>query len=121
MTIVCGSVHLSQLQSKISYLGYPGTTGARFIDYLIADKIVIPPEHSKFYSEQIIYLPDSFMIADKTPIAPFPEREACGLPLEGVIFCSLNNAYKIEPVMFGIWMEILRKVPTSILWLKDGY
>jgi len=105
---------------QISYLGYPGTTGADFIDYIIADKIVIPPEQQKFYSEKVIYLPDSFMIADQAPIGSRPTRQAQGLPSEAFIFCSFNNAYKIEPVMFDIWMKILHRVPRSILWLRQG-
>ncbi len=105
---------------QVTYLGYPGTTGADFINYLIADKIVIPPEHQKFYSEKIIYLPNCFMIADRVPIAPRPDRQTCGLPVDAFVFCSFNNAYKIEPVMFDIWMNILRAVPKSILWLRSG-
>ena len=105
---------------QVSYLGYPGTTGADFIDYLLADKIVIPPEHKPFYSEKIVYLPDCFMIADRAPIAPRPERRACGLPPDTFVFCSFNNAYKIEPVMFDIWMKILKEVPKSVLWLRSG-
>jgi len=105
---------------QISYLGYPGTTGADFIDYIIADEIVIPPEHTRFYSEKIIYLPDGFMIADRAPIGSLSSRKMNDLPPNAFIFCSFNNAYKIEPVMFDIWMKILNQVPNSILWLRRG-
>jgi len=105
---------------QISYLGYPGTTGANFIDYLIADRTVIPADYEKFYSEKIIYLPESFMIADRPHIAPLPERQTYKLPPESFIFCSFNSAYKIEPVMFDIWMKILKQVPQAILWLRGG-
>jgi len=103
---------------QISYLGYPGTTGAPFIDYIIADKIVIPISDHPFYSEKVIYLPDCFMIADQAPIAPQPKRSDCGLPETGFIFCSFNSPFKIEPVMFKIWMEILTAVPESCIWLR---
>ena len=105
---------------QISYLGYPGTTGASFIDYLIADPIVIPPEQQQFYSEKILYLPDCFMLADRPEIAPRPTRRECGLPETGPIFASFNNAYKIEPVMFDVWMEILKQAPDGVLWLRPG-
>lgn len=105
---------------QVSYLGYPGTTGADFIDYLIADKTVIPSNHQKYYSEEIAYLPNCFIIADRAPIGPRPERKNFNLPAQGFVFCSFNNAYKIEPVIFGVWMEILRLVPESVLWLKGS-
>ncbi len=105
---------------QVSYLGYPGTTGAEFIDYLIADKIIIPPEDKIHYSEEIIYLPDCFMIADRAPIGSLPKRSECGLPETGFIFCSFNSPFKIEPVMFKVWMDILTAVPDSYLWLRSG-
>ncbi|MCD6533483.1 MAG: tetratricopeptide repeat protein, partial [Deltaproteobacteria bacterium] len=93
---------------QVSYLAYPGTTGAQFIDYLITDEIVIPPNRQSYYSEKIIYLPDCFMVADRAPIGPRPQRLSCGLPENGFIFCSFNTAFKIEPIMFKVWMDILR-------------
>ncbi|MEA3545477.1 MAG: tetratricopeptide repeat protein, partial [Thermodesulfobacteriota bacterium] len=105
---------------QISYLGYPGTTGADFIDYLIADEIVIPPEHKIHYSEKVIYLNDCFMIADRAPIGPSPKRSAFGLPEKGFIFCSFNSPFKIEPVMFKVWMDIMTAIPDSYLWLRGG-
>jgi predicted O-linked N-acetylglucosamine transferase (SPINDLY family) len=104
---------------QVSYLGYPGTTGAPFIDYIIADHIVIPEEEQEFYSEKVIYLPDGFMIADRAPIADKPTREECGLPEDGFVFCSFNSPFKLEPVMFGVWMEILAARPDARLWLRE--
>jgi protein O-GlcNAc transferase len=104
---------------QITYLGYPGTTGAPFIDYILADRIVLPPEHKRAYSEKVVYLPDCYQVNDPTP----PVRKLsltkteCGLPESGFIFCSFNNDYKIEPNLFGIWMKILKSVPESVLWL----
>jgi len=105
---------------QISYLGYPGTTGAEFIDYLIADETIIPVKDKIHYSENIIYLPNCFMIADRTPIGPLPKKSECGLPESGFIFCSFNTPFKIEPVMFKVWMDILAAVSDSYLWLRDG-
>ena len=105
---------------QISYLGYPGTTGAEFIDYLIADQTVIPTEDKIHYSEDIIYLPDCFMVADRAPIANLPSKTGCGLPEKGFIFCSFNTPFKIEPVMFKVWMDILKAIPNAFLWLRDG-
>jgi protein O-GlcNAc transferase len=104
---------------QVTYLGYPGTTGAPFIDYILADRIVIPPEHGNAYSEKIAYLPDCYQVNDpETPV----QRESmtrleCGLPVNGFVFCSFNNDYKIEPNLFDIWMAILKHVPESVLWL----
>ncbi len=105
---------------QVSYLGYPGTTGAEFIDYLIADQIVIPPKDKIHYSEKIIYLPNCFMVADRAPIGPLPQRAECGLPETGFVFCSFNTPFKIEPVMFKVWMDILSAVSNSCLWLREG-
>jgi predicted O-linked N-acetylglucosamine transferase (SPINDLY family) len=104
---------------QVNYLGYPGTMGAEYIDYIIADQTVIPDEFRKFYSEKIVYLPHSFQptdrecrIADKR----FTRAEV-GLPQEGFIFCCFNNNYKITPDIYNIWMQILKKVEHSVLWL----
>ena len=105
---------------QISWLGYPGTTGADFIDYLIADRIVIPPNEQEFFSEKIIYLDNCYMIADRAEIGPRPSRQSQQLPDKAIVFCSFNSAYKIEAVMFAVWMEILKAVPESVLWLRHG-
>ena len=107
---------------QVNYLGYSATTGADCIDYIIADKIVIPKENQKDYSEKIIYLPDCFMANDFTKkiSAKIFTREELGLPKEGFVFCSFNNYYKITPKIFDIWMRLLKKVEGSVLWLTGN-
>jgi predicted O-linked N-acetylglucosamine transferase (SPINDLY family) len=104
---------------QIAYLGYPGSTGAAFMDYLIADEVVVPETHSQFYSEQIIRLPGCYQVNDDSRAVPEARytREEQGLPTEGVVFCSFNSSYKIRPPEFAIWMDILRQVDGSVLWL----
>jgi protein O-GlcNAc transferase len=107
---------------QIHYLGYASTTGANFVDYLIADSTVIPEEHRAFYTEQVVWLPDSYLASDdKRAISTrTPTRQECGLPENGFVFCSFNNAYKIGPKMFQLWMRLLRAVPNSLLWLSQA-
>jgi protein O-GlcNAc transferase len=107
---------------QVSYLGFPGTTGAGFFDYLIADRIVAPEEHAPYYSENLVYLPHCYQVNDHTqPVSNKDmENKDFGLPEGGFVFCSFNNTFKIEPVMFDIWMNILREVPESVLWLLQG-
>ena len=104
---------------QVNYLGFPGTMGADFIDYIIADRFVAPTERQSFYSEKIIHLPDCYQPNDtKRAIAePAPTRSECGLPEQGIVFCSFNGAYKITPAVFEIWMRLLKAVPESVLWL----
>ena len=104
---------------QVSYLGYPGTMGADYIDYLIADPHVVPPSHDSFYSEKIIRLPDTYQANDrKRPIAEHtPTRAELALPGEGVVFCCFNNNYKITPAVFDGWMRLLKRVEPSVLWL----
>lgn len=104
---------------QVGYLGYPGTTASPEIDYLIADKTIIPPENSAYFSEQIAYLPNSLKPRDtRIQIGPASgDRLHYGLPESGFVFCCFNNAYKITPDVFAIWMSILRRVPDSVLWL----
>ncbi|MBV9567964.1 MAG: hypothetical protein JO172_07490 [Hyphomicrobiales bacterium] len=100
-------------------LAYPGTTGADFIDYVIADEIVLPLDQQPFWSEKIVHLPDCYQVNDtKRPIAErTPTRRECGLPERGFVFCSFNNTYKITPPLFDIWIGLLHKVEGSVLWL----
>jgi protein O-GlcNAc transferase len=102
------------------YLGYAGSSGADHIDYVIADKIVIPEDERRFYSEQIAYLPDTYMATDsRRAIAErTPSRAEQGLPASGFVFCSLNNSYKMTPPIFDVWMRLLRDVDGSVLWLS---
>ena len=108
---------------QISYLGYPGTSGTNFIDYIVADEILIPKENQKFFSEKIIYLPDSYQPNDFTKkiSKKIFTREELGLPKNGFVFCCFNQNYKITPNIFDIWMKILKKIEGSVLWLiKDS-
>lgn len=107
---------------QIAYLGYPGSTGAEFIDYLVADEVVVPESHRKNYAEKLIYLPDSYQVNDsKRAISERRfERASLGLPEHGVVFCSFNNVYKIRPAEFDIWMRLLSRVEESVLWLLNS-
>ncbi len=104
---------------QVNYLGFPGTMGAQYIDYIIADGFVIPAEQHRHYAEKIVNLPDSFQVNDdKRRIAErTPTRAELGLPAQGLVFCSFNNNYKITPRMFDIWMRLLSEVEGSVLWL----
>jgi predicted O-linked N-acetylglucosamine transferase (SPINDLY family) len=106
---------------QVSYLGYPGTIGGEYLDYLIADRTLVPEESQQHYSEKIIYLPNSYQINDsKRVIADTTlTREAAGLPPSGFVFCCFNNNYKITPDTFEIWMRMLRRVEGSVLWLLE--
>jgi predicted O-linked N-acetylglucosamine transferase (SPINDLY family) len=104
---------------QVSYLGYPGTTGASYIDYLLADRTLVPPDSLSHYSEKVAYLPHSYQVNDRhRRIAEMTyDRESVGLPAAGFVFCCLNNTYKITPDTFSSWVRILRAVPGSVLWL----
>lgn len=107
---------------QVSYLGYPGTIGADFLDYIIADATVLPMDQQRVYDEKIIHLPESYQANDdQRVIAPAtPSRAEAGLPAEGVVYCCFNSAYKITPEQFACWMRILRAVPGSVLWLLSS-
>ncbi|QLC73745.1 tetratricopeptide repeat protein [Pseudomonas sp. LPB0260] len=103
---------------QITYLGLPATTGLPSIDYVIADRFLIPESAVAFYSEKPLYLPDVYQVSDRQrQSAPVPSRESCGLPPDAFVFCSFNNNYKYTPEMFRTWMRILGRVPGSVLWL----
>ena len=104
---------------QVSYLGYPGTVGADFLDYILADATVLPMDQQRFYDENIIHLPDSYQANDdRRVIAPdTPSRAEAGLPADGFVYCCFNNTYKITPEIFASWMRILAAVPGSVLWL----
>lgn len=105
---------------QVAYLGYAGTTGADFIDYLLADRFVIPEEQQKRYSERVVTLPDSYMANhSRRVMGEGSGRAAAGLPEGAFVFCSFNNFYKITPEVFGAWMRLLRKVDGSVLWLHS--
>jgi protein O-GlcNAc transferase len=103
---------------QVSFLGYPGTLGASFMDYIVADRIVIPESDQGHYDEAVIYLPGSYQVNDEArATARVPLRSEAGLPETGFVFCCLNSAYKITPAVFDAWMRILSAVPGSVLWL----
>ena len=104
---------------QINYLGYPGTMGAEYIDYIIADTTLIPPESQECYSEKVVYLPDSYQVNDRKRLIAARQftRQDLGLPENGFVFCCFNNNYKIMPTTFDGWMRILKAVEGSILWL----
>ena len=107
---------------QVNYLGYAGSSGSDYIDYILADRIVIPEDEHVFFREKVIYLPDTFMGADQSrKIADkIPTREDEGLPERGFVFCSFNNSYKITPPMFDVWMRLLHAVEGSVLWLSGS-
>ena len=106
---------------QISYLGFPGTMGADFIDYIMVDRFVVPPVQQEFFSERLVYLPDCYQCNDdKRAISEKTlTRAEHGLPDEGFVFCCFNNHYKITPEFFEIWMHLVGAVPGSVLWLLD--
>lgn len=104
---------------QASWLGYPGTLGADFIDYLIADASVCPDEHGSFYTESIVRLPHSVLAAERHAIAPPPTRDACALPREAFVFCNVGSCYKLAPQIFAVWMRMLLKSPQAVLWLSE--
>jgi predicted O-linked N-acetylglucosamine transferase (SPINDLY family) len=104
---------------QISYLGYPGTLGMPSMDYIIADRQVIPEQQRNNYTEQVIYLPDSYQVNDseREIASQAPARSEAGLPESAFVFCCFNNSYKITAAEFDIWMRLLRQVEGSVLWL----
>jgi len=105
---------------QVSWLGYPGTMGADFIDYLIADSVTVPPDHARHYSERVLRLPHCYQPNDrKREVATTLPRANYGLPDKTFIFCCFNQAYKITPDVFSCWMRILQTVPGSVLWLLE--
>jgi protein O-GlcNAc transferase len=107
---------------QVNFLGFPATLGAPYIDYIVADKLVIPLEEQRFYDEKVVYLPDSYQANDDMgrPMTERPERQEAGLPQNGFVFCSFNSAYKLTPETFDVWMGILSRTPESLLWLLDS-
>ncbi|MEZ5642522.1 MAG: tetratricopeptide repeat protein [Burkholderiaceae bacterium] len=107
---------------QVNYLGYPGTMGAPFIDTLLADDVLVPPQDEAHYSEQVLRLPGSYqannaLAADAAAVAP--SRAEAGLPAKGFVFSCFNNAWKLTPTVFDAWMRILAAVPGSVLWLLE--
>jgi protein O-GlcNAc transferase len=105
---------------QVSYLGFPGTSGADFFDYIITDKIVTPEDHACYYSENFVYLPHCYQVNDHTQSISNKgwKKQDFALPEPSFVFCSFNRAYKIETVMFDSWMKILQQLPDAVLWLQ---
>jgi protein O-GlcNAc transferase len=106
---------------QASYLGFPGTMGAPFIDYIFADRFVLPEADQPWYSEKVVYLPDCYQVNDeRRAIAErCVTRAQAGLPQDAFVFCCFNNSYKIMPPVFDVWMGLLRELPASVLWLLE--
>ena len=107
---------------QVNYLGYPGTTGADYMDYIIGDADITPEGHEHFYSEKVVRLPDSYQVNGSRRVisAQTPSRAEVGLPESGFVFCCFNNNYKITPDVFDVWMRLLHRVEGSVLWLLEG-
>jgi protein O-GlcNAc transferase len=105
---------------QINFLGYPGTMGAPYMDYLIADQIVVPPDEVRHYREKMIYLPNSYLPHDSTSqmARRVLTRDELGLPPQGTVFCCFNKKYKITPQVFESWMRVLARAEGSVLWLS---
>ena len=106
---------------QVNYLGYPGTTGADYMDYIIGDAEVIPEGHEAYYSEQVVRLPDSYQVNDSKRViaGQVSGRSEASLPESGFVFCCFNNNYKITPEVFEVWMRLLQRVEGSVLWLLE--
>jgi len=104
---------------QVSYLGYAGTTGAGFVDYVLADETTLPFDQQPFFAEKIVQLPGCYHANDTTRQLPArtPTRSELGLPDQGMVFCCFNQSYKITAAMFDVWMRLLARIPGSVLWL----
>jgi predicted O-linked N-acetylglucosamine transferase (SPINDLY family) len=106
---------------QVNYLGFPGTLGAPFMDYIVADEIVLPKNQHQHFAEKVVHLPYTYQPNDrKRAVAErSPTRTECGLPQTGVVFCCFNNTHKLTPEFFDIWMRLLDRTPGSVLWLLE--
>jgi protein O-GlcNAc transferase len=103
---------------QVNCIGYPGTLGADCYDYVLTDRFVTPPDQQANFAERFLYLPDCYLPSDsRRPIGATPSRAQCGLPEDAFVFCCFNASYKILPLVFEVWMRLLRAVPESVLWL----
>jgi predicted O-linked N-acetylglucosamine transferase (SPINDLY family) len=107
---------------QVNYLGFPGTLGAGYIDYILADRVVISPDERQYYTEQVVYLPGSYQVNDSLRHRPqgVPRRSDHGLPETAFVFCNFNMGYKFTPALFAVWMRILTQVEGSVLWLLES-
>jgi protein O-GlcNAc transferase len=104
---------------QASYLGLPGTMGTDFIDYILADRLVLPFDQQPFFTEKIVHLPDTYQPTDsqREVSANVPRRSEIGLPEDQFVFCCFNNSYKFSPQIFDVWMQLLKSVEDNVLWL----
>ena len=107
---------------QVNWLGYPGTIGADFIDYIVADKIIIPEPHQQFYAEKIVYLPNTYMVDDSKRTASIRvfTREEFSLPKNAFVFCCFNNDYKFNPQVLDSWSRILLTAKNSVIWISEN-
>ena len=107
---------------QVGYLGYPGTSGCDYLDYILADEFVIPPDREDAYTENVVRLPETFQAngASRQFCEPLPSRASEGLPEGATVLCSFNSAYKLHPAMFAAWMRVLHRVENAVLWLLGG-
>jgi predicted O-linked N-acetylglucosamine transferase (SPINDLY family) len=107
---------------QVNYLVYPGTLGTQYHEYVVADKVVIPENQAHCFTEKIAYLPNCYQVNDRTRAVSerILDRRHEGLPENAFVFCCFNNAYKILPEIFSVWMGILRELPNSVLWLLEA-
>ncbi|WP_341914705.1 tetratricopeptide repeat protein [Ferrovibrio terrae] len=108
---------------QVSYIGYPGSMGAGWIDYILADAVTVPQQQRPHYSEAVVRLPHSYQVNDRQRAidSATPTRAQAGLPATGFVFCCFNNSFKITPDVFALWMRLLRAVPGSVLWLLASH
>jgi protein O-GlcNAc transferase len=115
-----GILALRPAPIQVNWLGFPGTLGAPFADYLLTDRTVTPESDAAHYSERLVYLPDTYQSNNRERLdAPAPTRTTCGLPEAGMVFCCFNQTFKITPQVFDSWMKILTATPGSVLWLLE--
>ncbi len=105
---------------QMSYIGYPGSLGAHWMDYILADRTTIPAEHFGYFTEKVIWMPDTYQVNDRKRAIGAPlDRASQGLPATGFVYVCMNHTFKIQPAIFAIWMRLLAAVPGSVLWLVD--
>src|SRR5207344_1486216 len=107
---------------QLQWLGFLGTLGADYIDYIITDRFATPENQQSYFTERFLNLPDCYCPSDtrREIAAQTPSRQESGLPAQGFVFCCFNDAYKIVPELFDVWMRVLAQVPGSVLWLSPG-
>lgn len=107
---------------QVSFLGFPGTTGASFIDYIVGDPVVTPLDHSVYYKEKIAQMPVCYQPNDRQrPLPQITSRAQVGLPDDALVLCGFNQAYKVSPDVLSVWCSLLSNLPGSVLWLLDWH